>query len=303
MKRLSIFIYSILVVLCLSQCQSYSPGLYVGEAEHVSHVSDAASSRATPEPESLGALMMSPLLERLPVAVPESAFGAQAWQEYFGVDVGLEPPFTESALRVWNGEAPYLLEDETSRQCVKDNHLLTLIPGTVNGEEFTLDKLGDLLLANHGGHMTAFSGNTNQELGDQSHGFYYYSEYLTNATRHEPLPGAPYWLLLPKTVLADSRSKTFSDHKALVSQYSGTGYRLPGVLEVSASLLSHYARSKERLYPDDSSSTGLWTYTRCSDVDEAGCPLVVGGFRPAGLGVNLSIIDSNYFGVVGCWKF
>ena len=303
MKQLPISIYGILVVLCLSQCQSYSPGLYVGEAEHVSHLLDVAPSRATPEPESCDALMMSPRFEHPFVAVPESAFGAQAWQEYFGVDVGPEPPFTESALRVWNGEAPYLLEDETSRQCVKDNHLLTLIPGMVNGRPFTLDKLGDLILANHGGHMAAFSGNTNQELGDQSHGFYYYSEYLTNATRHETLPGAPYWLLLPKTILADSRCKTFSDHKALVSQYSGTGYRLPRALEVSTSLLSHYARSKERLYADASSSTGWWTETRCSDADKAGYPLVVGGFVPAGLDVRDILNDYHDVGFVGCWKF
>ena len=231
------------------------------------------------------------------------AFGAQAWKDYFGVDVGVEPPLPESALKVWNGECPYLLEDEASLQRVKDNHLLTLIPGTVNGQPFTLDKLGDLILANYGGHMAAFVGNTNQELGYQSHGYRYYGKYLTNATRHEPLPGAPYWLLLPKTILADSRCKSFWDQKALVSQYSGAGYRLPGVLEVSSSLLSHYARSKERLYTDDSSSVGLWTLTRCSDEDKDGNPLVVGGFGALGLPVYFHLYAHGDVGVVGCWKF
>ena len=233
------------------------------------------------------------------------AFGAQAWKDYFGVDVGVEPPLPESALKVWNGECPYLLEDEASLQRVKDNHLLTLIPGTVNGQPFTLDKLGDLILANYGGHMAAFVGNTNQELGGRSHGFYYYGEHLTNANRHEALPGAPYWLLLPKTILADSRDKTFAAQKAILSEYSGTGYRLPRALEVSTSLLSHYARSKERLYANDN-SRGLWTGTRCSDADLYGDPVVVGGFGAAGLDVNHYLPFCDYdvsVGAVGCWKF
>ena len=93
------------------------------------------------------------------------AFGRAAWKEYFGVDVGKEPKLPADIEAILDKQAPFKLEDESTPQRVRDNHLLTLIPGTVDGEAFTLDKLGALLLRNSSNHFAAFAGNTQKELG------------------------------------------------------------------------------------------------------------------------------------------
>ena len=155
-----------------------------------------------------------------------------------------------------------------------------------------MDRLGELALR-------YFPENNKGDTGFNAHGYWYYSKYLTDQNRKEPLSGEAYWLLLPKTILADSRSKTFSDQEAMVAAYSGSGYQLPRALEVASSLLSHYARSQERLYVDEP-----WTCTRCSDRDEDGNPMIVGGFSAAGFFTSIS--DDEDFspsGVSCCWKF
>ncbi|MEM9417309.1 MAG: toll/interleukin-1 receptor domain-containing protein [Bacteroidota bacterium] len=224
------------------------------------------------------------------------AFGASDWKKYFGVDVGAVPPLPGNIDEILNSASPFRLEDEKSRQRVGANHLLTLIPATVDGVPFTLDKLGELILR-------YFPENNRKDLGSKSHGFRYYSTYLTTKNRSSPLSSTSYWLLLPKTILPDSRSKDWSSQKALASAYIGSGYGIPRALEVATSVLSHYAKHKERLYADASSSTGNWTYTRCADLDEYGYPLVVGGFAAAGLAVDYGGFDYYDKGVAVCRKF
>ena len=228
------------------------------------------------------------------------AFGAAEWMKCFGVEVvdfdkAKLPDNIETILDV---TAPFTLEGESRPQRVCNNHLLTLIPGKVrlpDGRtvDFTLDLLGDLLLQNYGGnaHLEAFAGNT--------HGYGYYGTYLTAANRKEPLPEAPYWLLLPKTILGGSRNKTWSWQQERVNEI-GSDYRVPRALEVATSLLGHYARSGERLYANKNSQ-GLWTFTRCLDVDKHGDPLFVGGFEPSGLLV--CSIGNDISGVSCCRKF
>ena len=99
---------------------------------------------------------------------------------------------------ILNSKAPFKLEGERRRRRVRDNHLLTLIPGQVHGAAFTLDKLGALVLKNHGGHFAAFANNNNEELGDNSHGYGFYTPFLTQENRDQALPDAPYWLLHPQ---------------------------------------------------------------------------------------------------------
>lgn len=217
--------------------------------------------------------------------LPSIAFGAAAWQEYFGVDVGKEPELPNSIEEILNCTAPFLLDGESAHQRIRDNHLLTLIPSRISEEGFTLDELGALLLRNHNNHFEAFQSNDEERPGECSHGYRYYSEFLKDATRHTLLPGTSYWVLLPKTILRGSRGKSFSEQKKMIAEYSGAGYQLPCVLEVAASLLAHYARSNgERLYANEN-PRGWWTYTSCSDVDKDGYPIAVGGFGSSGLSV------------------
>lgn len=220
--------------------------------------------------------------------LPSIAFGTTAWREYFGVEVDEEPQLPDNIVDILNSESPFMLEDESSPQRVGDNHLLTLIPSTVDREGLTLDKLGELVLRNHDNRFAAFQGNSEKQLGYSSHGYHWYSTYLTDANRQTPIGSAPYWVLLPKTILQDSRKKSFSCQEAMVAQYSSRGYQLPRALEVAVSLLAHYAwRDEERLYANENQK-GWWTYTRCSDVDKDGDPLMVGGFEVSGLDIDRS---------------
>lgn len=215
------------------------------------------------------------------------AFGASAWKEYFGVEVDEAPDLPGNIEVILDRKAPFLLDGELSPRRVGDNHLLTLIPGTINGEDFTLDKLGELILNNHNNHFAAFQDNSNDTLGRHSHGYDWYSPLLTKENRGTPLEGAPYWVLLPRTIIVDSRHKSLSDHEAMVRRYRSDHYELPRALEVATSLLAYYARNDgERLYASEHHSNGCWTFTRCSDVDKAGRALAVGGFESSGLCVH-----------------
>lgn len=235
------------------------------------------------------------LIEESSDQLASIAFGASAWQEYFGVDVGDVPELPGNIEVILHSKAPFLLEDESVPQRVGDNHLLTLIPGRIGGEDFTLDKLGALVLQNHNGHFTAFQDNNKEILGRNSRGYLYCGKRLTREHRQMPLVGTPYWVLVPKTVLQGSRNKTFSDQQAMIEEYNSHDYKLPSALEIATSLLAHYARSGgERLYADKNRK-GLWTFTRC--IDKHGDSLVVGGFESSGLYVNYLSHSADGLGV------
>ena len=247
-------------------------------------------------------------------SLPSDVFGRQAWKDYFGVDVPAPPAAsTAAALSAWENKKPvsYLLEDETTAQRVRENHLLTLIPSTVDGAPFTLDKLGELIRRNHGGRMAAFRDNFENDTGAKAHGFHWYSEYIPNRVRTKRLSGTSYWLLFPKTILADSRSKHRAGHEAQVQKECGSSYRMPHVLEAATSLLAHYAvhyapgkrpEAQKRLYANENSK-GWWTYTRCEETAKEGYGLFVGGFGPAGLDVYYIYSDDGNDGVSCCREF
>lgn len=265
--------------------------LAVSAPGEVDHLSDFVTAMGSPGDGYLA--------HSTSVLLPDSiAFGVAAWKEYFGVNVGREPDLPVDIESILSSRAPFLLEGERAPQCVRDNHLLTLIPATVNGEAFTLDKLGALLLRNYKGHFAACRGNSKKVLGYGAHGYNHYSPFLTEVNRRTSLKGASYWALLPKTVLKNSRNKPFSYQKKIIAKYGGGDYKLPCALEVATSLLAHYARhGEERLYANKDETRSLWTYTRCSDVDKNGYPLVVGGFEPSGLDICSNYVDDVNFGV------
>ena len=92
-----------------------------------------------PHEPLLGSIQQAPVNESLhhveapqQVPLPPEAFGAAAWKEYFSVEVNEEPPLPDDIEDILNAEAPFLLEGETERQRVRDNHLLVLIPAKVS---------------------------------------------------------------------------------------------------------------------------------------------------------------------------
>ncbi len=210
-------------------------------------------------------------------------FDKSWWKRCFGVEVEDLP-------------LPTGVEERLAMPCpfcpgrkVRDTHLLVLIPATVNGEAFTLNKLGDLAKR----HFRA-----------NAQGYRYYDKTVAEAYGSAPVPSS-YWLLMTREILLGSRGMSFDALRALVSSHAlrtGLRYRIPGVLEVATAVLTHYVRTEERLLADDP-----YTYTLCSgEMFRADLWLspVVGGFGASGLRVfnyRLAALSPN--GVAGCWKF
>ena len=61
------------------------------------------------------------------------------------MEVDSEPKLPSNIEAILNSEAPFTLDNETSPQRIRDNHLLVLIPAKVNGEVFSMNKLGELV--------------------------------------------------------------------------------------------------------------------------------------------------------------
>ena len=218
------------------------------------------------------------------------AFSRKSWEKYFGA-VGKEPPLPPRIFDILNSPCPFW----ASRR-VRDTHLLVLIPSKIKWQgrwyDFTLDTLGKLI---------------KQKFPDNKDGYRYYSPHAKNAVGNEKLPGAPYWLLMTRDVLVNSRNTVYAAQKELVAGYAnrtGLPYRLPRALEAATEILTHYVKNNgERLYSDDP-----LTYTRCLDADTDGDPILVGDCSSGGLLVDYD--DRNFFflllpsnGVSCCRKF
>ncbi|MCU0317883.1 MAG: hypothetical protein MUC61_00890 [Amoebophilaceae bacterium] len=207
------------------------------------------------------------------------AFGAKEWKRYLGVDIGREPALPANIDAILNRTCPFLLDEETACQKVKNNHVLVLIPATVDGEPFTLDKLGELI--------------KEQSFSDNPYGYRYYSEELRQSCGSESIAKAPYWVLITKKVMRGSLGYDFLGHQKRVSRHSKDGYRVPYALEVATAILTHYVRSGYRLYSDDP-----LRYTRCYNTSLQS--LFIGGFDFSGLSVDHYYFDRGDYGVAGC---
>jgi len=219
--------------------------------------------------------------------IPTLAFGAKAWRDYFDVDVGREPTLPVDIDAILNAECPFLLDGEERKQSVRDNHLLVLIPATVDEKQFTLDGLGKLIA---------------EKYPYNEQGYRYYAPAVRKMFGNVPLPGESYWLLMTRGVLLGSRDRSYTHQKTMVSRYRNHGYRLPYALGVAACILTHYARSgthSEWLLGD----TPL-TYTSCATTQlvRNGHPLSVGAFGAEGFDVSYRFFGRCDLDGVSCCR-
>jgi NLR family CARD domain-containing protein 3 len=202
------------------------------------------------------------------------------WKQYFG-DVGSAPDLPSDMAAILDRPCPFWPD-----QLVKDTHLLVLIPATVGGVPFTLNRLGELIQhPSHGGHRTEYK---------------YYNERIKEKIGKES-PHHSYWLLMTHDVLPGSRGKACAYQKELVVGYAsreGVPYALPSVLEAATAILMHHAREGERLFGDHP-----WTCTRCPAVVYGRDPAIVGGFGSSGLFVRYCRYSLSSVGVACCRKF
>ncbi|MBF5058757.1 putative nucleotidyltransferase substrate binding domain-containing protein [Candidatus Neptunochlamydia vexilliferae] len=239
--------------------------------------SSSSSSSSASSSSSISTLRSS----SLSFPIPPMAFGPKEWERYFG-PVGEVPPLPlnieeilNSPCSIWSGKK------------VKETHLLTLIPKTVNGKSLTLNALQALIEKPlGGGHATKCRTYIAyvEELGDQ--GVLY-----------------SHWLLMSHDVIPDSRNKKYNDQKSLVkalSQKSQKPYTLPKALEAAVTILMEHARSGKRLY-----SGSPLTYTRCQEkVNNNKWPAAIGGFAASGLCVpHFGWSDFPFLGVAAAREF
>jgi energy-coupling factor transporter ATP-binding protein EcfA2 len=220
------------------------------------------------------------LREESTAAIPAQAFGAEAWEKYFG-EVGEAPPLPADIDEILDRPCPFWPDKQ-----VKDTHLLVLIPATVGGVPFTLNQLGELIKRpKNSGHRTEyrFYGNlVKEQIGEAS-------------------PPSSYWLLMTRDILPNSRSKTYDAQKALVAAYAsklGLPYEMPHALEAATAILLHHAREGERLFGD-----APWTYTQCQEkVDKNRYSVFVGGFSSGGLNVHYDYFVYDVHHGVSCLR-
>jgi hypothetical protein len=215
------------------------------------------------------------------LVVPTVAFGAAAWNKYFG-DVGVEPPLPPNIEQILSSPCPFF-----PGKTVRETQLLTLIPKTVNGQPFTLNSLGRLVLRPKQGPATKYEA---------------YWDEITKQYGDAPIP-ASYWVLFTKDVISGSRNKSYDAQKQLIADYSrktGMLYEMPTLLEAATAIFTAHVQSGTLLYSNEP-----LTFTRCQErvTTHPDWSLVVGGFGPGGLDVHSTHYNCADYGVGGSRKF
>ncbi len=183
----------------------------------------------------------------------EMIYGRNIWKKYFGLILE-EPSLPKDLEAVLNSDSPFAIEGVKGTK-IKDTHLLVLVP-----ESLSLNSLQKLAKSPFkGAPSTKYRHNYHDEHGEVS----------TVASR---------WILISKGLIEESRNTSYPDQEKMIEAHEG--YTIPPALDVAAALLIHHAATKKKLY------SGVKTFTRCAEtVEVSGNHMVVGGFRPDGLGV------------------
>ncbi len=192
------------------------------------------------------------------------AFGKEEWFKFYDLDIGNEPMLPRDIIEILKS--------------VGDTYALTLIP---KGQ--SLKSLGELA-KKYFPTSTGYDEQAHKPLVD----------ILETANEKS------YWALMSKDVLNGSRGIDFEAQKKMIAEFSqnaNVNCEIPTALEAAVSILTHHVRSKERLF-----SSNPMTYTRCLEF-YIGCHVVVGGFAPSGLHVDISLKIDGEVGVSALRKF
>ncbi len=205
--------------------------------------------------------------------IPPQAFGKALWATHFG-DIGIEPPLPPNIHTILESPCPFWPGKK-----IKETHLLTLIPATINGAPLTLNKLEELIQNPQQGHKAEYR---------------YYNRDIKNEHGTTPVNQA-YWVLMSRDVIPESRRKSYADQQQLVAQHPH--YQVPQAIEAAVCILMEFVVSGVRLY-----GHRPLTYTRCEQSFQ-GYQLIVGGLDAVGLIVYSAYVDNDYTGVGALRKF
>ncbi len=224
-----------------------------------------------------------------------SFFGKQEWEKYFG-EIGEVPPLPSNIIGVINAPCPIWPNKK-----IKDTHVLTLIPKTINGESLTIELLNQLARAQKASeHATGYSnksakrGALREDLGDVVD--------MSVTSTH--------WILMTKNILPASYERSYDEKQGLISWLSNTTqipYQLPDLLSASIVIFMHYIDSGEWIctsdrFPHFSPSIG------CVEQAEDGSDSFLGGWHyKFFIGFNNHVHNIKYHGrtesgVCALWK-
>lgn len=207
--------------------------------------------------------------------VGKRRFGKAEWETYFG-KVGEEPPLPKDIEAILNQPCPF---SKNKKIKVKDTHMLVLIPKIVNGEELSLNTLGELI-------------GDPKNRGNPTH-YYSYSSDVEEMHGNTAVEQS-HWVLMTRDVILGSKGKTYDAQKNLIPKQQG--YSLPKAIEAAVCISMEYVSSGTKLY-------GINTYTRCVEQTYSQSPVYIGDF---GLnGFQIQAYSSNYYfcGVAALRRF
>lgn len=214
--------------------------------------------------------------ERLRCDFPGFLLGKEEWDRCLG-EVS-QVPVPAGIRDVANSPCPI-----TSDKKIWETHMLVLIPDLVNGQPFTLNRLGELIK-----RKGCFFSKLNKEVG------YDYMGPSVVAEHGNKPAGSPRFVLMTRDVLPESRHKSYIEQVVMVealSKVSGATYEVPKALQAATCIYMNYLISGIRLYGDSP-----WTYTRSQDESE-GHSVIVGGFVSKGLRVVNHVGDNRCNGI------
>lgn len=210
--------------------------------------------------------------------VPSNAFGKAKWSEFFG-DIGAEPSLPPDIQKTLNSSCPFW-----EGKKISDTHLLILVPQTIDGQAFNLDKLSEIIKIPKKGFKASYvyyNDHVKKELGKKQN--------------------SSHWILVTKDVIPNSRGQKLTDQKALIKSYSqktNIPYTLLTSLELATAVLTEHAKTGTKLF-----SNNPWTYSWCEEkVNQGQLTTAIGGFSSEGLYVHGYDYGYEDFGVACGWR-
>lgn len=206
-------------------------------------------------------------------------FGIDAWETFFGVDVGVEPSLPKDIDHIL--QSPSNIDPTMPNRTVADDFMLVLIPKEltqiVKGKKikvpFSLNSLGKLVQNLKSPTKYGYFLNVAQD------------QYGAVSDHNS------HWVLMSRDILPGSRNKSYVAQKAQVATFSEqthVPYEVPTALEAATCIFAEYARTGTRLYDDKP-----WSYTRCQE-SIRGQQLIVGSFASGGLDVSNNFANISF---------
>lgn len=191
--------------------------------------------------------------------MPGRFIGPDAWI-FQDRNIGKIPPLPSDLLEILKSECDLSKDGRV----VAETHRLTLVPGSISEQPFTINSFHDLA----------------SELG-KSGIFHRKALYNYQPFANSALAGGR-WVLQYDGVAPETLGKTSIEQSVKVNNLAH--YRTAGILEHMATILLHYFETGEKLY------TNL--YARCEEKWTTGAGVGAGFFTAEGLEVSYDSVDS-----------